>query len=153
MKIRTRNPKLAIAIVMAIVISAVSACSDWERTTFKTLSADQAIITAAINDYNAGTIPQTVTNYQLLVRAKQGHNLAITAFKAYKDVQIQVQAQLDACKSGAASGQACTDAQGRFNAAIAGVNQALAELPALIAQVKALGVTSGRGSPPAPKIS
>ena len=131
---RHSNPRRTLALFLVITISVVlaSGCSDWERRTFQTLSSSDRVITAASNDYNAGKIPQTGSNYDLILQAQRAQHAAVQSFSSYWAVKSEAE---KAFKAGTING---TERQAQVSAGRAAVLQALAELPAVIAAVEAI---------------
>jgi len=108
----------ALAVMPAL---ALSGCTNWERATFQTLSASQATINQAQADYEAGTaIPHNKTAYTAITAAKLAHDTAVNHMVVYEQL-----------KATGASASALAEAENQTTAAVA-------ELPELITQIKAL---------------
>lgn len=133
MEHRSRSVNLITAvIVLAIVCAVLAGCTSWEQNTFATLKAAQSVINAASTDYNAGVIPKTQGNYNLLQKAQQTKDLAVRAFQAYWDVKTSVE-------QGLASGDITkSEGQARLQAAQLTAQAVLKDLPGLVAQVEQL---------------
>lgn len=108
----------ALAVLPAL---ALSGCTNWERATFQTLSASQATINQAQADYEAGTaIPHNQAAYTVITAAKLAHDTAVNQMVVYEQL-----------KATGASASALAEAENQTTAAVA-------ELPGLITQIKAL---------------
>lgn len=109
---------------LALVLLVLAGCSDWERTTFQTLSASQAVINQAQTDYEARTIPHTTATFNVINEAKAVQTTAVQSMVTYENVK-------------AAKGTATAlSAQQQI------VATALTQLPPLIASIKALYSTT-----------
>jgi len=62
----------------------LAGCSDWERTTFQTLSASKATIDGAQAAYEARTIPHNQCAYNIINKAKAAQTLAVDAMMTYE---------------------------------------------------------------------
>lgn len=107
---------VSIAIALGMALSTVG-CGDFERTSFQSLSASKAVIDQAQEDYEAKTLPQTAQAYAIINQAKTAQTVAVDAMLKYEAVKAD--------KVAGASQQQV-------------VIVALAQIPVLIAQVKAL---------------
>jgi hypothetical protein len=122
-------------LVLLLVISTLAmslimtGCSDWEHQTYKVLSADKAVVDQAVADYNAGKIPQTTVDREIVDKARAAHNTAVQAFAEYE----RLQATLKATNAGPGS-----DAYAKAEQARQVAIQALSDLPALIEALKPL---------------
>lgn len=79
--------KLALSIALCLpmpILLCVVGCSDWERTTFQTLSASKATIDGAQSAYEARTIPHTACVYGVINKAKAAQTLAVDAMMTYE---------------------------------------------------------------------
>lgn len=115
--------RIAIAAILAVVflpLCGFTGCSSWERVTFQTLSASQATINQAQTDYESGTIKQTTAAYNTINSAKSAQTLAVNAMVAYEEAK-------------AAGGTTAS-----LSALQTDTTVALANLPTLVANVKAL---------------
>lgn len=112
--------RIAILTTLAIGFCVVVGCSSWEKTAYQTLSATQATINQAQTDYNAKVIPQTQAAHDAITKAAQAHNTAVDLMVTYEEAK-------------AAGGTTAS-----LSAAQNDVTVALANLPALITDVKAL---------------
>lgn len=65
----------------------LTGCTDFERTTFNTLAASQAVINQAENDYEAKTIPQTVCAYAVINDSKAAQTAAVQAMVIYEQLK------------------------------------------------------------------
>lgn len=75
-----------IRITAALVLClALTACSDFERATFKTLSASKAVIDAGQADYEAHKIPKTACTKALIEDAKVVQDAAVAAMVVYEE--------------------------------------------------------------------
>lgn len=112
--------KKAVSAVILTIMLVATGCTDWERTTFQTLSASKATIDGAQADYEAGVIPKTQPAYAAITEAKKAQTAAVDALVAYESIK-------------AAKGtQSALDAQQAIVAA------ALGQLAPLIAAIRAL---------------
>lgn len=110
----------------APLILTLAACTNWERTTFQTLSASQATINQAQDDYEAGvSIPKTRIAYDAINTAKLAQTNAVEAMITYENL-----------KATGASKDSLTKAQ-------VAVTTALAVIPADIVALKALYSNKG----------
>lgn len=76
-----RNRKVYLGLVLLAVLSI--ACTNWESTTYQSLSASKATIDLAAADYNAGKLPKTDTVRAIIDHARQVQTAAVHAFEAY----------------------------------------------------------------------
>lgn len=106
--------------LLLLLILATAGCSSWEQRTFQSLSASKAVLDQAQVDYEAGKIPHTQQSYLLITKAKQAQSTAIDAFFTYENIKT-------------AKGSASA-----LQAQQAIVAAALAQVPALLADIKAL---------------
>lgn len=108
----------SIAVLMlGLALLGTTGCTNFERESFQTLSASQAVINTAQTDYEARTIPKTTCAYTIINDAKAAQTAAVDAMVAYEGVKA---------------------AKGDLNAAQAVVVTDLEVLPADIAAVKTL---------------
>jgi hypothetical protein len=113
--------RIAISAVLALVAIAAVGCTSWERATFQTLSTSQAVINQAQTDYEAGTaIPHNTVAYNAINTAKNTQTTAVNLMVTYEEIK-------------AAGGTASA-----LSSAQTDVTVALANLPTIIANVKAL---------------
>jgi hypothetical protein len=109
------------AAVLAILTVGMVGCTNWERAAFQTLSTSQAVINQAQTDYEAGTvIPHNTAAYTAINAAKAAQTLAVNGMVTYEEIK-------------AAGGTTAS-----LTAAQNDVSVALANLPTIIANVKAL---------------
>lgn len=108
-----------------VLILCVLGCTDFERTSFQTLSASKAVIDQAQTDYEARTIPHNACAYSIINDAKAVQTTAVNAMVVYEEEKA-----------------AKTD----LTAQTAVVVGTLAALPAVIEQVKSLYSTPCGGS-------
>ncbi|HXF12240.1 MAG TPA: hypothetical protein VN517_03745 [Terriglobales bacterium] len=80
MKTRT----LAITLLAFCVLG----CTDFERTSFQTLSASKAAIDTAQADYEARTIPHNACSYAIINDAKGIQTAAVDALQVYDKVRV-----------------------------------------------------------------
>lgn len=85
MKLTWRSSLLAVALLSAL---ALTACSNWDRTTYQTLAASKAVVDQASADYVAGHIPQTAQARQAIDAARQVQTAAVEAFKTYEMAKL-----------------------------------------------------------------
>ena len=113
--------RITIAAALAILTVGMVGCTNWERATFQTLSTSQAVINQAQTDYEAGTaIPHNTVAYNAINAAKAAQTLAVNGMVTYEEIK-------------AAGGTTAS-----LTAAQNDVTIALANLPTIIANVKAL---------------
>ena len=111
---------IALAATMLVAVGIVG-CTTWERTTFQALSTSKAVIDQAQTDYEVGTaIPHNAVAYNAINSAKAAQTTAVNFMVTYEEIK-------------AAGGT-----QANLTAAQNDVTIALANLPTLIANVKAL---------------
>lgn len=115
-----RTMKGLAASVVAVLILAGASCSNWERTTFQSLSTSKAVLDQAQIDYEQGTIPHNETSYMTITQAKATQASAVNALVVYESLKGQ-----------GASSTTAAQAQSSVNALVA-------QLPPLIASVKGL---------------
>lgn len=109
--------KRVLGFMLCILCMAVTGCTNFERTTFDTLAASQAVINQSQTDYEAKTIPQTACAYAVINDAKAAQTAAVQAMVIYEQAK-----------------SAGTD----LTAQTVTVTADLATLPVLIADIKAL---------------
>jgi hypothetical protein len=113
--------RIAITAVLALVTFAAVGCTNWERAAFQTLSTSQAVINKAQADYEVGTaIPHNTAAYNAINTAKNAQTTAVNLMVTYEEI-----------KAAGGTAAALTSAQ-------TDVTVALANLPTIIANVKAL---------------
>jgi hypothetical protein len=112
--------RIAISAILALAVIGIAGCTNWERASFQTLAASQATINQAQADYESGAIKQTTAAYTAINSAKASQVLAVNAMAAYEEAK-------------AAGGTTASLAALQTDATVA-----LANLPTLIANVKAL---------------
>lgn len=113
--------RIAIVAILMLVTVGMVGCTNWERTTFQTLSTSKATIDKAQADYEVGTvIPHNQAAFTAITAAKMAQTLAVNHMVTYEQL-----------KATGASSSALAEAQTQ-------TTTALAELPALIIQIKAL---------------
>jgi hypothetical protein len=106
---------------------ALTACTNWEQTTYQALASSKAVLDQAQIDYETGTaISHNAIAYQTITAAKAAQTTAVNAMVTYE--------QLKAVNT--TSADALTKAQGD-------VETALAALPTLLSNVKALYAATG----------
>lgn len=66
----------------------LAGCDDFERTTFKTLSASKAVIDQAQADYEARTIPKNACSYSIINDAKAAQTTAVNAMVVYEQEKV-----------------------------------------------------------------
>lgn len=104
-------------LAFAVLALCVVGCTDFERSSFQTLSASKAVIDQAQADYEARTLPHNTCSYTIINDAKAAQTTGVNAMVVYEEEKA-----------------AKTD----LTAQTAVVTSTLATLPALIVQVKAL---------------
>jgi PBP1b-binding outer membrane lipoprotein LpoB len=104
-------------LALAILALCVTGCTDFERSTFQTLSASKAVIDTAQADYEARTIPHNTCSYTIINDAKAVQISAVNSMVVYENEKA---AKVDLT----AQTQVVTDT--------------LLKLPPVIAQVKTL---------------
>lgn len=115
--------KLTVLLLLACMLplGLLAGCTNWERATFQTLAASKAVIDQAQADYEAGkVIPHNEAAYTVINKAKAADSLAVTAMAGYEQIKAT---------GGSASALASAETT---------VTVALADLPAALADVKAL---------------
>ena len=68
-------------------------CNSFERNTFNSLAASDAVIDQAQVDYTAGKIKQTSCTYAVINDAKAAQTTAVTAFALYESNKSEAQEQ------------------------------------------------------------
>jgi hypothetical protein len=112
---------IAITAVLMLFTVGMAGCTNWERVTFQTLSASKATIDQAQADYEIGAaIPHNVASYRAIVAARVVHNTAVNHMVTYEQL-----------KATGASSSELAEAETQ-------TTTALAELPAVIVQIKSL---------------
>jgi hypothetical protein len=115
----------SLLLVSTLVVCA--GCTNWERQTFQTLAASKATIDQAQVDYEAGKlIPHNQLAYTTINSAKIAQAAAVNQMVAYEQLKST---------GGSASALAVDESQ---------VVAAVAELPTIIIQVKALYTTGAK---------
>ena len=119
--------RLALLSIWLALPLALAGCTNWERTTFNTLSTSKATLDTLQADYEAGCpatpvigtpcLPHNTLAYNAITKAKDADTLAVNAMVVYEEEK--------------AAGTDLTQQQQI-------VTTELAELPALIADVQAL---------------
>lgn len=104
-------------LALALIALAVTGCSDFERTSFNTLSSSKAVLDTAQADYEARTIPKTQCAYSLINNGKAAQTTAVTALQDYHNISA---------------------AKGNVSAAQATVVADLATLAPIVVQVQSL---------------
>jgi len=113
--------RLGLALIFSLVIF-TTGCDNWERTTFKTLSASKAVIDAAQADYEVGVkIPHNQAAYDVINKAKDIQTAAVNSFQLSHGVSLAVGSTQD----NITKAQLATDA-------------IVSQLPPLIVSIKAL---------------
>lgn len=95
----------------------LAGCTDFERTTFKTLSASKVVIDQSQADYEAHVIPKNACSKAIIEEAKGAQNLAVAAMVVYEQEKV---------------------VNGDLTAQTAIVVAQLGKLPALIGEVHSL---------------
>jgi hypothetical protein len=73
--------------ILTLLLLAVTGCSDWERVTFQSLAASQAVIKQAQVDYEARTIPRTPAAFAAINQAKTLQTNAVEAMVVYENIK------------------------------------------------------------------
>jgi hypothetical protein len=115
--VETTATKTLPLLLVLVLAGSLTGCNTWERDTFNTLAASNAVINQAEADYNAKTIAQSRCAYALINDGKAAQTIAVSAMIVYEQE-----------KSAGVS----------LTAQTATVTADLAALPALVAQIKAL---------------
>lgn len=123
---------ILLAVGASFAVVALTGCDDFERSTYRTLAASQAVVNQAQTDYEANTIAQTMASYTAINKAKAAQVVAVQAMAAYEQIK-------------SASGT-----QSALQAQQAVVQNLVNQLPALVAAVKALYTNSPATVAPAP---
>ena len=111
---------VAASLALAIGLAGCPATS-FERTAYQTLAATQATVNQAQADYEAGKlIPHNQAAYKAINEAKAAQTLAVDALEAYEQAK------------------ATNATPGKLAALQADVAAALAALPGIVTDVKAL---------------
>ena len=79
--------KKLIVVPVLLLSFMFAACNSWEQNTFNTLATTQAVLTEVANDYNAGTIPKTQTNHDLILKAQEAKDVAVNAMVVYEEAK------------------------------------------------------------------
>lgn len=108
---------------LALVLC-LAGCTDFERTSFQTLSASKAVIDEAQADYESSKIPHNSCSYTVINDAKAIQTAAVNAMEVYEEQK--------------AAGNDLT-------AQTAVVTTELLTLPAIVVQVKSLYSTPDCG--------
>lgn len=114
---------ILLAVGASFAMVGLTGCSSFERTTFQSLSASQAVINQAQADYEARTVPQTQASYLAINKAKAAQVLAVQAMAGYENIKAS---------GGTANALAAQQAV---------VQQLVDQLPSLVAAVKTLYTT------------
>jgi hypothetical protein len=118
--------RLALLSVWLAIPLTMAGCTNWERQSFQTLSASKVVIDQAEADYTAKTLPQTQAVYAVLKTANAAQTAAVNQMEAYEELKA----------TGAGTSQ--------LTVAESQVTAALAQLPAIIVEVKGLYTTGGK---------
>ena len=129
---KTLRTRVTPVVLLAIIAFAIAGCSSWEKSIYKTLYANSAVIDQAFDDFNSGKIAQTTANRDLLEKAKGINNGGAAAFKLYWKTKADV---TDLLGKNSITKSEYTS---RLAAARQAVVDVISELPGLIAQIKAL---------------
>jgi hypothetical protein len=73
--------------VLTLLLLAVTGCADWERTTFQSLAAAQAVIHQAQTDYEARILPHNEASFRAITQAKALQTAAVEAMVAYENLK------------------------------------------------------------------
>lgn len=114
---RSTTVILSLGMTVMLCLGAAGGCSNFERNTFKTLSASKAVIDQAQADYEARVFPKNACSYAILNDAKQTQGHAVSAMVLYEQEKV---------------------VKGDLTAQTAIVVAELGKLPALIGEVKSL---------------
>lgn len=104
-------------LALAVLALCVTGCTDFERSTFQTLSTSKAVIDTAQADYEARTLPHNTCSFTIINDAKAAQTTAVNAMVIYEEEKA---------------------AKADLTAQTAVVTSTLLQLPALIVQVKGL---------------
>jgi hypothetical protein len=117
--------KLIPLAVLAATLT-LAGCTNWERDSYNALATSAAVITQAHTDYQSGAIKNTTAAYNAINAAEIAQNTAVNEMVAYEEL-----------KATGASAGALQTAEVEASAGIA-------QLPTIIAQIKALYGTGGQ---------
>jgi len=86
----TTGSKLVALLVASLLLGSLGlmGCDDFERKTFQTLSASQALIDQAQIDYETGSLPHTQASYEAINKAKETQIVAVRAFQQYEAAKL-----------------------------------------------------------------
>lgn len=70
-------------LALPLVLIALAGCDDFERSSFKTLSASKVVVDTAQSDYESGAIPKNNCSYSLINSAKGIQIAAVNALAVY----------------------------------------------------------------------
>lgn len=121
---KQNGPTIAPMILLAALLIpfAIAGCTSWERAAYQTLAASKATIDQAQADYESGKLPHSKPVYDAVNKAKEAQTLAVDAMVTYEQA-----------KATNAGQTALAKAQND-------VTVALEQLPAILADIKALYV-------------
>lgn len=121
------SSKVPLVLLAALLIPFIAGCTNWERSAYQSLAASKAAIDQAQADYESGKLPHSQPVYDAVNKAKAAQTLAVNALVTYEQM-----------KATGASTSALAAVQ-------ADVETALAALPTILADIKALYVTKATG--------
>jgi hypothetical protein len=70
-----------------LFLCALTGCTDWERTTFQSLSASKTLIDTAQADYESRTIPHTLAVKTSIEQAKAVQSAAVEGLLTYEKIK------------------------------------------------------------------
>jgi hypothetical protein len=70
-----------------LLLCALTGCTDWERTTFQSLSASKTLIDTAQVDYESRTIPHTLAVKTSIEQAKAVQTAAVEGLLTYEKIK------------------------------------------------------------------
>lgn len=129
---------LPLMVLAFLLVPFLAGCTNWEKAAYQSLAASKAAIDQAQADYESGKLPHSVPVYDAVNKAKAAQTFAVDALVTYEQMKA----------TGASAGALAT--------AQADVETALASLPTILADVKALYTTKVTGIvyyPPQTRIS
>lgn len=124
-----KNAAIA-ALISLLAIGGLTGCNDFEKTTFQTLAASQALINGAYTAYEARTIPRTADTEAIIQKARAIDKAAVEAMVTYESMK------------------AAKGTQSTLQAQQAIVLAALEQLPAILQSVQAILPTKTEVYPP-----
>lgn len=75
-------------LAIALLAFCVVGCTDFERSTFQTLSASKAVIDTAQADYESRTLPHNSCSYAIINDAKGIQTAAVDSLQVYDKIRV-----------------------------------------------------------------